>query len=109
MPEVQQYRAAVEFVCAAMPRHPSIVNTSILSAVEGRYGDFHANHRTAGSVLWINPLMTLYWCFALEPVSRRVLYLDRMKETRSARDVLEVIMQWLALRKDVRPATPIPL
>jgi hypothetical protein len=109
MPEVQKYRDATAFVCAAMPRHPSIVNTSIVSAIEGRYGDYHATDRTFGSVLWINALMTLYWCFALEPVARRVLYLDRMRQTTSATEVRLLIMEWLALRTGVRPATPIPL
>jgi hypothetical protein len=109
MPEVRQYRAACEAVFSSMPRHPSIVNTSILSAVEGRCGDYHATDRTLGSVLWINPLMTLYWCFHLEPVARRVLYLDKMKQTRSGEEVHAVVREWLALRENVRPATPIPL
>jgi hypothetical protein len=109
MPEVQKYRAATEFVHAAMPRFPSIVNTSILSALEGRYGDYHATDRTFGSVLWINALMTIYWCFQLEPVARRVLYLERMKQTTSREEVNQLIMEWTALRQNVRPATPIPL
>jgi hypothetical protein len=109
MPEVQRYRAATMAVCAAMPRHPSIVNTSILSAIEGRYGDYHATDRTFGSVLWINALMTLYWCFQLEPVARRVLYLEEMMATKSREDVHMVIMRWLGNREHVRPATPIPL
>jgi hypothetical protein len=109
MPEVQRYRAASDAVIAAMPNFPSIVNTSILSALEGRYGDHHATDRTFGSVLWINALMTLYWCFQLEPVARRVLYLEQMKETTSREEVAAVIMRWLALRQNVRPATPIPL
>src|SRR5262245_36290058 len=83
MPEVKLYREAAEAVFAAMPRHPSIVNSSILSAIAGQYGDHHATERTRGSVLFINPLMGLYWCFRLEPAARRVLYLDEMKRTES--------------------------
>jgi hypothetical protein len=109
MPEVRRYLDACRAVWAAMPRHPSIVNTSIVSAIEGRYGDYHATDRTAGSELWINPLMALYWCFQLEPVADRVLYLDRLMDTQSFDEVGAVIMQWLALRERVRPALPLPL
>jgi hypothetical protein len=109
MPEVRRYQDACRAVHAAMPRHPSIVNTSIVSAIEGRYGDYHATDRTAGSELWINPLMALYWCFRLEPVARRICYLEPMKETRTFDEVNMVIMQWLSLRKDVRPPIPLPL
>ena len=31
--------------------------------------------RTAGSELFINPLMAFYWCFRLDQVAKRVLYL----------------------------------
>jgi len=59
---------------------PSIVLTSILSALEGRFGYHHRTDRTWGSELFINPLMAFYWCFRLGPLARRVLYLDGMKD-----------------------------
>jgi hypothetical protein len=109
MPEVTLYREASAAVFAAMPRHPSIVNSSILSAIEGHYGDHHATERTAGSVLWINPLMALYWCFRLEAVARRVQYLDAMKSTESFDEVRDVIVRWLATRPEPRPWESIPV
>ena len=42
MEEFRLYREACDFVMARMPRHPSIVNTSIISAVMGGFGDQHA-------------------------------------------------------------------
>src|SRR5579885_1850921 len=39
MPEVQRYREATEMVLQAMSFHPSIVSTSILSALAGLFGD----------------------------------------------------------------------
>jgi hypothetical protein len=92
-----------------MPRHVSIVNSSILSALEGHYGDHHASDRTVGSELWINPLMALYWCFQLEPVAHRVLYLDEMKQTNSFSEIHAVLHRWVALRKGVRESRPLPL
>jgi hypothetical protein len=109
LPQVRLYREASQFVFEQMPRHPSIVNTSILAALEGRYGDYHATERTADSELWINPLMSLYWCFQMEPVARRVLYLDRMRATENFGEVHQVIREWEALRSGVREARPLPL
>jgi len=81
MPEVQAYRAATEYVHQAMYNHPSIVNSSIVSAIEGRFGNYHATYRTEGSELFINPLMSLYWAFRLDAVARRNQYLDLIAET----------------------------
>jgi len=75
MNEFQFYRQASEFISSRMPRQPSIVNTSIISAVEGRFGDYHATGRTQGSTLFINPLLPIYWGFQLDKVASRNLYL----------------------------------
>ena len=91
MPEVRRYETAAQAVCEAMPDCPSIVCASIRSALEGRYGDHHRTARTRGSTLWINPLMTLYWCFRLEAVARRVIYLDMVKRTRTRWDLMRAI------------------
>jgi len=81
--EFQLYREAFEFVSARMPQKESIVNTSIISAVSGWFGNEHASKRTEGSELFVNPLMALYWAFRLEHVVRRNLYLDRLGKTNS--------------------------
>lgn len=81
--EAEYYREALEYVESRMPDYPSIVNNSVLSSVAGEYGDFHATHRTEGSQLWINPLMSFYWAFDLPAVANRCLYLDQIKDTKS--------------------------
>src|SRR5262249_58918886 len=91
MPEVRRYEAATQAVCEAMPDCPSIVCASILSALEGQYGDHHRTARTRGSTLWINPLMARYWCFRLDAVVRRTLYLDAVKRTRTQWDLIDAI------------------
>ena len=75
MPEVQRAREAIGYVLARTPERPSIVLTSILGALDGCFGDVHGTQRTWGSELFINPLMSLYWCFRLGPVARRIIYL----------------------------------
>jgi hypothetical protein len=109
MPEVKLYQEAARAVFEAMPGHVSIVSSSILSAIEGHYGDFHATDRTAGSTLWINPLMSLYWCFRLAPVARRILYLTEMKDTQTYLDVDDVIQSNRARQTAVRPWVDIPV
>ena len=89
--EANFYRDASEFVFRKMSRHPSIVSSSILSAIEGRFGDYHTNPRTRDSELFINPLMGLYWTFELEYVTGRVLYPAFIEETRTARELMGII------------------
>ena len=64
--------------------------------------------RTKDSTLWINPLMTFYWCFRLEPVARRILYLDAIKKTQTCWEVIEVIDQFRKGCSAIRERTTIP-
>jgi len=91
MPEAQQFVEATEYVLAETAERPSIVLTSILSALEGRFGNFHRVKRTTGSELFINPLMSMYWCFRLEQVARRIQYLDALRDLASYDQVSDVI------------------
>jgi hypothetical protein len=109
MPEVRQYRAATEAVFRSMPRDISIVSSSVLSALAGNYGDHHATDRTRNSQLWINPLMTVYWCFQLSQVAQRVLYLEAMKATERYEDINLVIKEFRAACAKIRPRQAIPL
>jgi len=87
MPEVRLYLDAVNAADMTTSRRPSIVNGSIVSAIEGRFGDYHRNLRTQSSTLFINPLMSLLWAFDLAAVARRNLYLERLADTQTSWDV----------------------
>lgn len=108
MSEFQLYVEACEFVSSRAPRQSSIVNASIISAVQGRFGDFHATKRTEGSTLFINPLMGIFWAFSLEHVARRNLYLDCVRGTVSYRDLSMAIETFAATLSKVRHWTDIP-
>ncbi len=73
MPEVQKYISAVGYVNQRMDKK-SIVANSIVSAIEGRFGDYHRTQHTVGSELWINPLMCQYWSYQVEEVARHLKY-----------------------------------
>lgn len=109
MPEVKKYREASEAVFDVMAHHVSIVSSSILSALAGHYGNYHATSRTHGSTLWINPIMPVYWCFRLMPVAERVLYLDEMKATVTNDDVDFVIGRFRRNCEKIRPRQDIPV
>lgn len=98
--EGRRFIDLVEYSSQQTTSRPSIVNTSIASAVQGKFGDYHATYRTEGSKLWISPLMTMYWTFRLESVVERNLYADRLLDTRNFNEVGDVIRKF---RKRVVP------
>jgi hypothetical protein len=108
MPSVQAWREAVLDVFRAMPNHPSIVSASVLSAIEGRYGDYHMTHRTRGSELFINPLMGLCWVFQLDAVARRLLYADRVRETESPLELTSAIEKFRMEHPNIRQWKALP-
>jgi hypothetical protein len=87
MPEAIAYLEAVEHANRMTPRRPSIVNGSIADAVRGRFGDVHSTSRTAGSELFISPLMAMVFAFDLPALAARALHLPLLEGTRSAFEV----------------------
>ena len=109
MPEVQLYKSATKAVFESMPQHISIVSSSVISAIDGNFGDHHSTSRTKNSKLWINPLMPVYWLFKLPKVAERILYRDAMMETDKFTDVSGVIKEFRSLCKNIRPREDIPV
>lgn len=109
MPEVRSYKAASDYVFKAMPEDISIVNSSIIAAIDGQYGNYHSTFRTQRSQLWINPLMSMYWCFKLPQVARSILYLDEVKQTDTYTDLLFLIEGWQSRLKKFRKWQDIPV
>jgi hypothetical protein len=107
MPEVERYRQACEYVCRTTSP-PSIVNLSILSAIEGEFGDVHRTERTRGSELFINPLMSLVFAFELAPLAKRVTYLAQLEHTHTIFDVARQI-EAVYHHQGRRPRRSIPL
>jgi hypothetical protein len=107
MPEVRLYIDAVTAADMATPIQPSIVNGSIVSAIEGHFGDYHRTPRIQSSKLFINPLMSLLWMFDLAAVAKRNLYLDRLTNTETSWDIhLEIAHFCETVRKRKWEAIP---
>lgn len=76
---------------AAAPDHPGIVNGSVAAAVRGDFGDVRFTERTRGSALFINPLMSPYFCVDAPGLARRGLHLDRLERTHLIRQIRSLI------------------
>lgn len=81
MEESQKLIQAVDFANKKMSHHQSIVANSIVSTLEGHYGDHHRTQRTSGSELWVNPMMSIYWAFHLKTIIEHNKYYEFVKDT----------------------------
>ncbi|WP_330336285.1 DUF1152 domain-containing protein [Streptomyces sp. NBC_00557] len=71
--------------------HPSIVHGSVAAAVRGDFGDVRFTERTRDSELFVNPLMSLYFCVDLPALADANLYLDRLSDTVLMRQISSAI------------------
>lgn len=94
-PEVAAYMDLSEAILKEFP-DGSIVNMSIMSAIEGYTGDHHRSARTFGSKLFINPLMAQYWCFEVDAVARRCLYMKDILGTQTYAEIAAAIRRFRA-------------
>jgi hypothetical protein len=105
----QYYEEAVAYVQGKEFQEASVINSSILSAVRGHYGDYHLTEKTAGSHLWISPLMPIYWFFDLPVVAERNLYLPQLQHTNTFMDAVRAYtMCARLLTKRARTRIPLP-
>ncbi len=109
MLEAQKYKSAVDYANMRMPDFKSIVANSVVSALEGEYGDYHRTHRTNGSELWINPLMTIYWNFTVESVVSNLLYYRKIARTERFVETAHEIFEFKKNREKVREYKQLPI
>lgn len=107
MPESELYLEAVRFSEEHMAFHPSIVNTSIASALEGKFGDVHRTERTRSSELFISPLMSMYWAFELGSLVDEHLYLSTLTDSETIWD-LQFAIQAFRSQTEARERQAIP-
>ncbi|MEV7039791.1 DUF1152 domain-containing protein [Amycolatopsis sp. NPDC051061] len=85
--EARAYLAAVAHAQRATPDRPSIVQGQIAAALRGEFGDAQFTTRTAGSELFVNPLMGVYFSADLAILAKSVGYLTELADTDTAIDV----------------------
>lgn len=89
----QQYEDAVLFVQSRPGQEPSVINSSVISATQGKYGNFHLTSKTSGSRLRISPLMSIYWFFELPAIARRNQLYQHMRYTDTITDAYRGLLQ----------------
>ncbi len=106
MESYQAYEDAVLYVQGKEFQDASVINSSIVSAVQGHYDDYHLTDKTRKSRLWISPLMAIYWFFDLLAVARRNLYLPQLRQTDTFMDAMRAYtlyaQQHIRKRRDAR-------
>lgn len=65
-----------------------------IAALAGQHGNVRFTSRTAGSTLFVNPLMAMYFTFELSGVADQNLYLDRIENTIGMRQVASRIEEF---------------
>lgn len=92
------YESAIIFVQNQNYQSPSVVNSSIVSSIKGKYGDYHLTQKTKGNSLWINPLMSIYWFFEIDPIIHANLFLPELLPTRTFTEVMKVMAKFIRNR-----------
>lgn len=95
MPEFDAFCEVTDYANQRMSDRASIVASSILAAGKGEFGNYHHTERVKEQELFINPLMSMYWCFKLQGVAQRCLYLDYIVDTHSRMDVHRALSNYL--------------
>ncbi|GLW29211.1 DUF1152 domain-containing protein [Actinoplanes regularis] len=98
--EAALYRDAVEHARINTPGRASIVNGQIAAALAGTAGDVPLDGRTAGTPLFVNPLMAMYFTFDLAGLAAHSLYLDRIRTTDNMLQVSHIIERF---RDEIEP------
>lgn len=109
MEAARKYIEAINFANERMPSRKSIVSNSIVSSLEGEYGDYHRINRTEGSQLWINPLMTIYWCFELNTIIRKIKYYDYIKDVNSISEFKGQLSKYRNQLNSIREKKDLPI
>lgn len=99
----QFYEDAVLYVQNKPRQDPSVINSSIVSAVQGFYGNYHLTQKTGGSKLWISPLMSIYWFFDLPAVAHRSLISPPIRWTDTFMETVRIFMQTRQLIAQRKP------
>ncbi|MEU5595319.1 DUF1152 domain-containing protein [Streptomyces sp. NPDC020298] len=102
------YLDAVEHAQQRTASHPSIVNGSVAAAVRGGFGDVRFTERTRNSELFVNPLMSVYFCVDAPGLARRNLYLDRLEGTALMRQISSAIERFRDELPRQRPPRAFP-
>lgn len=108
LPAAQYYQSALLYAQEQPRQDASVINSSIVSALQGQYGDYHLTEKTQGSQLWISPLMPIYWFFDLLTVAKQSLLVSHLLASENFEDVARIIQE-VRISTATRETSPIDL
>jgi hypothetical protein len=106
MPVFEQYEAACRYVWEQPSHSKSHISTRIIPAVHGEFGNYHM-YPEGRMLLFISPLMSLYWFFDAHKVVERSLLIPRIRDTDGHETVIAAAVR-LGREGNVRPRQSIP-
>lgn len=105
----KDFSEAVRFIFGKMkPIHRSTVISTIVAAMEGRFGRVSVNEKSIERQPWISPLTTLFWFFDAGAVARMKLFYEQAKASITVEEVARAIE---AIRQEtfIQPYETIPI
>lgn len=102
------YLDAVAYAQEHTPVRPSIVHGQIASAMLGVSGNVHFTQRTQNSVLFVNPLMAMYFTVTVEGLAARHLYLPMLEGTQTIGQISTIIGRFRDGLEDLRTPRQFP-
>ena len=102
-----EYEAACRHAWEGENRSKSHISTRIIPAAHGEFGDFrmYEDKRTR---VFISPLMSIYWFFDANVVTKRNLAAESMRGTITKDEARRNLLMWVRDRKGKRMRKSIP-
>lgn len=93
--EGKHFMDAAQFIFDHQPgvRQSTVIST-LLSALNGEFGERPVNAYTQATPLWVSPLMCLYWFFELDEVARQKLFLPCLTGTQTLAEAAAGLRAW---------------
>jgi hypothetical protein len=107
MEAFQLFEAAARYVWEQPGHGRSHISTRIIPAVNGEFDNFHLYDDDRRTVVYISPLMSLYWFFDMNAVIRRSLLVEALQATQTTREANSIYRE-LRRRLRVRTQRKIP-
>ena len=104
----QHYESACRYVWEQPAHARSHINMRVVSAVNGEFGDFHLYNDYWQKAVFVSPLMGLYWFFDADTVIDENMFIDRIHDTETVEDVLDIHNRFYRQLSHSRPHQTIP-
>lgn len=87
----EKFMRAVRFIYQNSSReHESNIVSSIISSIQGAFGETAVNSKTQERTIWVSPLTSLFWFFNLDAVAKMKLFYEDSLTTDTVEEVSQI-------------------